>query len=304
MKFLWIFFFLVPATHAAPRFTLAYEYSVEGKVRDSYRAKDFSLSRKHNVQSLSKSILSLLVGIALDQKKMTSLEEDVAPLLWKANSKKFRLSWKDLLTMQSGLPSTSRGNYGRWVGSKDWISYFQRFDQATSRSFSYSTGDSHLLAVALERKLKEKIPTFANRELFHPLGIRNAGWDKDPQGNTFGGNNLELSFLEVKTLGQALLSANPPVKSSYLKQAWSVQATTPEEFVEFSTRGYGFYWWLIEVRKTRGVCALGYGGQFLCLFPERKAQFTIFSRIPKNHSEIREHYQEIQRLLEKLVSIK
>lgn len=313
MRFLCFYFALTTAGFAAdfssnvPKQALRIEFRKGEKIRFEYMRPGAKREALHNTQSLSKSVLALLVGIARDQGTIQDLDEGLAPLLWKGNPKKFRVSWRELLTMHSGFPSTSREAYGKWVAEKNWVDYFLRQKQSEPREFSYSTGDSHLLAVALERRLPGSLDDFAREHFFAPLGIARAVWARDPQGNIFGGNNLQLTFTDVVKIGQMVLNGGRAGDRKVVSRAWiqemlGKQTVTPPDFVEFQTRGYGYYWWLIRIKDEDGACALGYGGQFLCIFPRIQAQFTIFSRAPENPASLRVHYREIQDLLHSLLS--
>jgi CubicO group peptidase (beta-lactamase class C family) len=193
------------------------------------------------------------------------------------------------------------------VSSKNWVDFILRRKREEKPKFNYSTGDSHLLAVALRKKV-DSLAGFARKYLFDPLQIKNATWDHDPQGNEFGGNNLQLSFAAVRRWGAALLESGAykgkeVIPSTWVREMWKHQSEAPAEFVEFAVTGYGYYWWKVRVNEIDGNCALGYGGQFLCLFPAVNAQFTIFSRTPRA-AKLREHYREIQALLKQLVKRK
>lgn len=289
-----------------PRNTLAVEYWQKGKIDFTYTKPGFSRQSLHNVQSFSKSILTLIIGIAVEKKIIRDLDENVAPLLWPESPKKIQLSWRELLSMRSGFPSTSRSAYGAWVSQRNWVNFFLGKPQKDQKDFSYSTGDSHLLAVALEKTLPGGLEVFAKKEFFTPLGIKRVVWDRDPQGNVFGGNNLRISFGDSWKIGSLVLKQGKVDEKQILPTTWIAEmmkshATPENEFVEFQVRGYGYLWWLVRVNNQDGSCALGYGGQFLCLFPKISAQFLLFSRIPKSAAEILPHYQEIQQLLKKLI---
>jgi CubicO group peptidase (beta-lactamase class C family) len=284
----------------APENTLAVGFWKDGREVYSFR-KEYA-EKPHNIKSLAKGVLAVLIGIAREQGAITDLDEDVSPLLWKNSQEP--LSWRALLTMRSGLPSTSGGAYGAWVSSPDWIEFFN--GKPRKEGFSYSTGDSHLLAVALRKRIGRPLSSFAEDSLFAPLGIENARWDRDPQGNEFGGNNLHLTFADVSRIGQTLLRegvfrGKTVVPEKWIGEMWDQKTEAVEEFVGFQVKGFGYHWWIVETAGTEGKCALGYGGQFLCLFPERNAQFVILSDTPES-KQLRKHYKKVQELLQALLA--
>ena len=156
--------------------------------------------RTTNVKSVAKSIMSLLVGIAIEQGQLQDVRQpigDFFPEFFAARPDpvKESITIQDLLTMRAGLESTSRRNYGRWVLSDNWVEFAlgRPLVAEPGGTMIYSTGSSHLLSVILTRATGMSTRAFAERYLFGPLDIELGGWDRDPQGFYFGGNNMALS---------------------------------------------------------------------------------------------------------------
>ncbi|TVQ04080.1 MAG: class C beta-lactamase-related serine hydrolase, partial [Balneolaceae bacterium] len=169
-------------------------------------------NRGHNIKSASKSLLSILVGIAIDKGYLEGVHQPIGeffPEYFQNNpdSLKAAITIEDLLTMRSGLASTSRANYGRWVSSSNWIRYaLDRPLQGTPGiDRIYSTGNTHLLAVILHRATGMNTLHFANRYLFGPMDIRLAGWDRDPQGYFLGGNNMAMRPRDLVKIGRLMM---------------------------------------------------------------------------------------------------
>ena len=149
-----------------------------------------------NIKSASKSVISALVGIAIAQGQIKSVDQrivDYFPEL--ANDpepRKRDITIEDLLTMRSGLESTSGRNYGAWVQSPNWVRFVLRrplIDEPGTR-VEYSTGSSHLLSAILTKATKMSTWQFAQDNLAKPLGFTLAKWTADPQGIYFGGNEM------------------------------------------------------------------------------------------------------------------
>jgi CubicO group peptidase (beta-lactamase class C family) len=89
-------------------------------------APKITASRRANIKSASKSIISVLIGIAIDRRMIKGVDEPIAtylPQLARAPAAKRGITIEDLLTMRSGLESTSGDNYGPWVRSRNWVRY-------------------------------------------------------------------------------------------------------------------------------------------------------------------------------------
>ena len=231
--------------------------------------------RPTNVKSASKSLLSALVGIALERGEIESVEQTVAELLPERAeglaAAKRRITLADLLSMQAGLASTSGPAYGAWVASSDWAAAAleRPLEHPPGEEFSYSTGSSHLVAAILTRATGEDLLAYARRHLLDPLGVRVTAWDRAPEGVRFGGNNLSMSPEDLARLGQLYLQGG----------RWGERQLVPASWVERSTRphaegwpdrygAYGYLWWLPPDDPWDSFAAIGYGGQFLYVVPE------------------------------------
>ena len=115
--------------------------------------------RPVNVKSVSKTIIATLIGIAIDRRVFEGLDQPIAPMLADklprdADPRLQAVTIGNLLSMQSGLDRTSGPNYGRWVGSNDWVRYAlsREFVDEPGGGMLYSTGNSHLLSALLTRQ--------------------------------------------------------------------------------------------------------------------------------------------------------
>ena len=133
--------------------------SRRGELLLEYYAKA-SPTRLANIKSASKSIIAMLVGIAIDRKSIKSVDEPIVtyfPELKKdPEPRKQTITIEHLLTMRSGLESTSGENYGTWVRSRNWVRYAltRPLVSAPGTDMEYSTGTSHLLSAILTKVTK------------------------------------------------------------------------------------------------------------------------------------------------------
>ena len=165
-----------------------------------------------NVKSVSKSIISALVGIAIERQLIKDVKQPIADYFPQLRSdpdpRKLRITVEDLLTMQPGLESTSFDGYGAWVGSRNWVNYVLERPMVADpgTTVEYSTGNTHLLSAILTKATKRSTRQFAQQVLAAPLGITLAEWARDPQGIYFGGNEMMLTPRQMVAIGELYLN--------------------------------------------------------------------------------------------------
>ena len=173
-----------------------------------YYARGHGAARLANIKSASKSVISTLVGIAIERKLIPDLDTPIVrwfpELRTDADTRKQAITIEDLLTMRSGLASTSGGNYGRWVTSANWVRHALSRPMVSDpgTSMEYSTGTSHILSAILTKVSKASTHAFAVETLATPLGITLARWPRDPQGIYFGGNEMLMTGRQMIAFGE------------------------------------------------------------------------------------------------------
>src|SRR5262245_12523378 len=127
-----------------------------------------------NIKSASKSIISALVGIAIDRKLIPGVRTPVATYFPDLNQatdvRKRDITVEHLLAMRSGLEGTSNRNYGAWVTSRDWVRHAlaRPMFAAPGEEMEYSTGNTHLLSAILTKATKKSTWQFPNETLGRP----------------------------------------------------------------------------------------------------------------------------------------
>lgn len=239
-------------------------------------------SRTHNIKSASKSILSILVGIAIDKGYLESVNQEIGeffPDYFAGNpdSLKMAITIGDLLTMRSGLESTSRGNYGRWVISDNWIEYKldRRMTGRPGLDRNYSTGNTHLLSVILTRATGMSTRSFANRYLFNPMDIDLGGWDRDPQGYYLGGNNMALRPRDMVKIGELMLNNGVYEGRQIVSSEWLAESIIPVTGRRPGVINYGYLWFRRESAGLDMIYAYGNGGQYILIIPEIETILTV-----------------------------
>jgi len=257
----------------------------------------------YNIKSASKSIISLLVGIAVDQGKI-SLDETLGDYFSEyfdtsPDPEKEIITIRNLLSMQSGLETTSFYNYGAWVISDDWVKFQldQPLEEVPGGKMAYSTGTSHLLSVIITKSTGMSTKAFAEEFLFDPLNIQVGGWDRDPQGYYMGGNNLALTPNALLKIGQLILNGGTRQGEEILSQKWirdSFQSYTRSNFNPYD---YGYMWWNRPVAGYDVYFAWGFGGQYIFIIPELNSVSVITSFLD-NATQRRTYKEPIFDLLE------
>ncbi len=241
--------------------------------------------RATNVKSVGKSIVSLLVGIAIERGYLRGVDQPIGDFFpdyfeHRPDPVKQSITLEDLLTMRAGLASTSRRNYGRWVQSDDWAEYVldQPLIAAPGGAMIYSTGSSHLLSVILTRATGMSTRTFAERHLFEPLGIALGGWDRDPQGYYLGGNNMALSPAALLRIGTMVMNGGVYDGKQVVPRAWIDESMRIYTRSRYNPYDYGYGWWQMKLDGVSVRFAWGNGGQYIVMIPALATVVAIASR--------------------------
>ncbi|TXB69395.1 serine hydrolase [Paracoccus aurantiacus] len=258
------------------------------------------LDRPANVKSVSKTIVALLTGIAIDRGVVEGVDQPVLPLLGREPFRDARdaMTIGDLLSMRAGVGSTSGGNYGAWVSSDDWVEYALRqpMNGPPGDRFIYSTGGWHILGAALSRASGLSLHRMAQDWLGNPLDIVMPPWVADPQGRYLGGNDMAISPLGLSRIGQMVLNRGEldgrrVIPESWLSRSWEPRARSP-----FSGDLYGYGWFLTRYGGRFAAYARGYGGQLLVVQPDRRLVVAITSD-PNRPARGEGYFGDLRRLV-------
>jgi len=257
-----------------------------------------------NIKSASKSVISALVGIAVAKGLITNVDQrivDFFPELAKdPEPKKRDITIEDLLTMRSGLESTSGRQYGAWVQSRNWVRYVlaQPLTDEPGTRVEYSTGTSHLLSAILTRATKKSTWQFAQEELAKPLGFTLAKWMQDPQGIYFGGNEMLMTPRQMIRFGELYENGGRIGDRPLIPRSWIADTAVGRGRSRWgSDREYGYGFWIREFAGHKSHYAWGYGGQFIFVIPDLDLVVVTTSRADVSR-ERRDHLGAIYDLVE------
>jgi CubicO group peptidase (beta-lactamase class C family) len=243
----------------------------------------------HWMASITKTITSTLIGIAIDRGFIESADSKLFKFLPQFSDdfkdpEKRKIALKHIMTMTSGLEWNERVSYNdprnsEWqmVESEDWMSYVasQSMSDEPGKIFNYNTGGMHLLSAVIKNATGLYAHQFAEKYFLHPMGIYGYQWNKDPMGypctgGTDGG--LGLRTRDIAKFGWLFLKDGKWEGKKIISGKWIKEAPHTHLTGKGRARSYG-YNWTTGVRVARGkrfeyVASFGYGGQTLYIVPE------------------------------------
>lgn len=246
------------------------------------------------VASVTKSVTSALVGIALDEYYLRSIDQRLVEFFPEFYAPELDTQVKDisirhLLTMSSGFNWSEDGPWF-WPRSSSWMRFAAAMTivNEPGERFSYNTPAAHLLSGILTKATKMSMAEFAQNNLFDPLGIAAPQWLSDPDGFTAGAHGLYLLARDMAKFGYL-----------YLNQGqWDGRRIVPARWVEDSTQkhldggfpqqvDYGYLWWVTRDGGYAQYFAAGYGGQYIVVIPDLDMVIVITSDTDSLHTENR-----------------
>jgi len=252
---------------------------------------DGSEDEAFHIHSASKSFTSALVGIALREGYLTDLDkkmldffpEYITPDL---DPRKHNITIRHLLQMKAGFNfNDSVDDWNSYFNSNDWVKHAIELPLVHNpgEGWHYGTPQTNLLAVIISKASNMSTREFAETYLFNPLNISIAQWYQDPQGYYTGGHEMYFTPRELAQFGLLYLYNGSLNGEQIVPKNWvqdSIMDYSNRE-IEFDVAmtgglksdfykgtGYGYQWWLKEMRGYTSFSARGLGGQFIFCFPE------------------------------------
>jgi len=259
-------------------------------VLDSYRYPAEPLA-PHIIHSCTKSIVSGLVGIAIEQGHIEGVRSPILEIfsnrqVANLDQDKKAMMLEDVLTMSTGFRCEDSYLH-RWRGlnelrsSNDWVQYVLDLpmSEEPGTRFEYCNSASFLLSAIIRETTGKNCLEFATQHLFGPLGIEDVIWPTNPEGINIGWGELRMRPRDIAKIGLLYLH----------KGRWDGKQIVPAKWVERSTRmqvrastlqeGYGYQWWIAD----HGIyMALGYGGQYIVVAPDLEMVVVFTSSLPES----------------------
>jgi len=250
----------------------------------------YTAQTRHELYSVTKSFTATLIGIAIDQGKL-SLEDRVLDLLGKrtfsnVDERKQAMTVAHLLSMASGLQWVEGDpTYQAMYYSKDWVKYVLDAPMLADpgSQFVYCSGCSHVLSAIVAVASGMNALQYAQQYLFAPIGITGEQWDLDSQDIPIGGWGLNLTPRAMARLGYLYLHAGRWQNQQVVSAEWVKAAT--EMKMESDGLGYGYQWWIDP--DLGGYAALGRYGQTIYVLPRLDLVIVFTAQVDDHDDEFR-----------------
>lgn len=265
-----------------------------------------------DVQSVTKSVTSTLIGIAIGEGVIGGVDDTLAQLLPEdvdvMSARVQGITLRQLLTMDSGLahPVWDGGTRG-FTKSNDQVVHEILAHPAAppGQGFAYSNASSHLLAAIVVQATGTSPLEYARKRLFEPLGIDTTpawtdkllpgnveayekadfAWPTDPQGINLGFGGIKFLPRDMVKLGQLFLDGGRWEGKQIVPKEWVDQATTQQIKVgelDYGELDYGYQWWTGDLEGDRSFLAWGYGGQTIVVVPSRDLVVAVTTEVRLN----------------------
>jgi CubicO group peptidase (beta-lactamase class C family) len=249
-------------------------------IAEAYAKDPEDAKRLNNIQSCTKSVTSILAGIAIKEGIVPGVNTPLykyMPEHFDSNLAKRKLTLRNCLTMQGGLHFDNSIHTEQLfhTPSNSLNFVLNRPLQADTGSvFLYNDGLPHLAGGLISQASGMPLEAFADKYLFQPLGIKSYHWEKAKDGLNFGAFSLHLQPRDLAKIGQLCLqqgqwNGQTVFESSWIKEATRIHAGT--------TRPYGYYFWITP--SLDGFYMWGHGGQFVYVCPS-KSLVVVYTAFP------------------------
>lgn len=246
-------------------------------------------TKLHTLQSVTKSVTSAALGIAIDEGLIPGVDVPVMPYFesyepYVTDQRKQSTTLEDLLTMRSGLKWTTTGGYSStehstilMENSDEWIRFIlsQPTDTIPGTRYQYNDGASVLVGKVLREATGKRADEWAREKLFEPIGIREFYWKITPDGEVDTEGGLYLRTEDLARIGYLFLRGGVWKGEQLISKEWVQTSTAPivADVQPNNNRqdpGYGYQWWVTDQKngETKVFAGNGYGGQFVLVSPE------------------------------------
>jgi len=268
-------------------------------VAEAYPHNDNDRYNYQNIQSCTKTVTSIMTGIAIHDQKITSVNEklyDILPNDFDSDTVKRQMTIEDALTMRTGLQFNNDEQtlklYQSEGSSAGYVLSQQRLYEP-GKVMNYNDGAPQLVSKAIEIKTGKTLSEYADEKLFTPLNIHNWQWESANDGTTFGAFSLYLTPRDMGKIGQLLLNGGKwngttIIDSNYLKDAVKQHVLS-----NFSNSPYGYYFWVFP---GKGYFAHGHGGQILFVAPEKNL-VMVYTAWPYTSGDFFDNHVELINLV-------
>ena len=264
----------------------------DGKVRFEKYGLGFTREGRWTSFSVAKSLTSTLVGAAIKDGSIESLETPIARYLPELDGSAYDgVTVRQLLTMTSGVEwnedyTDPNADVARFFephdtgGMDPTLHYMRQLKRAAEPGtrWHYSTGETNLIGVLVTRATGKPLADYLSEKIWTPYGMeQDAGWMIDAVGQEASGCCVMATLQDWGRVGQFILDGGKIGDTSILPEGWLEQATTKQADIGDPVEGYGFQWWTHENNRFG---AYGIFGQSITIDPNRRTVVVILSAWP------------------------
>jgi CubicO group peptidase (beta-lactamase class C family) len=285
------------------RFTMARSLLVfrNGKlIAEAYPHDPSDIDVIHNIQSCTKSFTSILTGIAIQDNYIDSIDErlyDIYPEYFDTDADKRTISIEDALTMQTGLEFDNGTHteklYKIETNSVEYVLSLPNLYRSGT-FMNYNDGAPQLVSKVIEKKTGMSLSAYADTRLLAPLNIKDWKWESANDGTTFGAFSLYLKPRDFGKIGQLLLQYGHWNNETLIDSVYLQEATDIKVSANFSSEPYGYYFWILPAYG--GYAAIGHGGQFLMVVPEKRL-VVVYTSWPYTSGEFFDQRNDLMNLI-------
>jgi len=240
-----------------------------------------------NNQSLTKSVMSLLIGIAIDKGYIGSVDEKIVKyfpeLAQDTDKRKQDITIRQIMNQASGLWHEDLTNLGKYFALADPSGSVLKAPLVSEpgKVFHYNNAGTHILSVILTKSTHMSTLEFANKYLFGPLAIKNVEWGKMRDGYYDGCGllSVHLSTEDMNRIASLLLHKGRFNNKSVVSEKWINQVLHPTVFYNtdwgFNGSTYALCFYHYNYRDTPITYGLGWGGQFVFVIPAKTAIVNV-----------------------------
>ena len=260
-----------------------------------------------HVQSMTKSLTSLIMGIALQEGYIDSLNQplvDLIPAIYPSSAPKQNITIHHLLTMTSGLDiDNSIFSVTMYIDKPDNIAEYilelPLYADPGDR-FYYRDCDPHLLSYIIGEQYGQSLESIARDRILEPLGINDYFWGSDHNGTNMGAHGFHAKPRDLLKIGQLVLqhgvwAGEQLVDSTWIADATQLQIDTPADY----SWNYGYYWWMVP--EYNGFSAWGHGGNFIMVLPDYDMVLVLTSMPDTNDEMVGSTLDQFENLIRPLI---
>jgi len=254
----------------------------DGKIRFERYGLDFDASGRWTSFSVAKSFTSTLVGAAIQDGHIDSLDDKVSRYIPGLRGSAYdEVTIRHLLTMSSGVrwnedyedPSSDVAKFNKAKpedGLDATVSYLRKLPRAhpPGEVWHYNTGETNLIGVLVSSATGRSLADYLQERIWHPGGMEaSASWLQGVTGHEIAGCCLQASTRDFARFGLFVLANGKADGQQLVPEDWFAQAAVKQKDIGLPGRGYGFQWWTYD---DGAVAAIGIFGQGIFIDPQRR----------------------------------